>query len=195
MILTVQERVQLMLDFAQVDLDQLRAGDWLNLREDLLVFIQGTRQEGPVGEAMPIWDTGGLIGVPLTHPLPQEMTAEEVHALQAEVRSFLQAMIPSSEELQRMPMAGMAVLPTARVKFVFHRVGLIQVIGSTREAVLLTLGWLITSLPPDSLLRCPECAAVVLRHRKNQDYCSRRCVTRVNQRHRRAPKRPPAATS
>jgi hypothetical protein len=192
--LTVQERIRLMLDFAGMELDQLRAGDWMNLREDLLAFIMGIRQEGPVAMTMPVWDTGGVLAVPLTHPMPQELTPEEFQALQAEVRSCLQSMILPADMVRQTPTAGMAVIETEKPKFVFHGSGLLQVIGSTREAVLVTLGLLINKLPPDTLLRCPECATIFFRNR-SQRYCSRRCVNRVNQRDLRAAKRQLASTA
>jgi hypothetical protein len=188
--MAVRERVQLMLDFAQCDLAQLRAGDWLNLREDLSAFLTGARPQ-EANQEIPVGQTRGVLAIPLTRPLPQEMTEEALHALQAEVRSSLRGLIPAVEEGWQGLMTGMASFETAPLRLTFLQRGLVTVSGPTRDAVLLTLGLLITQLPLDALLRCPECATVCFRNR-NQVYCTRRCVNRVNQRSRRARKGQPA---
>jgi hypothetical protein len=115
---------------------------------------------------------------------------EPLQALQTEVRGFLNSYIPQDRVLQARTMVGEAEVPLGRrARLVFERRGLITVVDSTPKAVLAMLGLLLTlGLPSHALLRCPECDRVVLRHRKNQDYCSQRCVTRVNQRQRRAVK-------
>ena len=57
--------------------------------------------------------------------------------------------------------------------------------GSTRDTFLLTLFFLLAREPTDKIRMCPECHALFLRVRKQQ-YCSRRCVKRVNMRTWRA---------
>lgn len=183
----VQQRVQLMLDFAQKDLDQLRAGDWLNLREDLEVFILGKRADAQVPWGLPVSDTARIRTAPLLQPSLDEMTPKAVQALQAEVRSFFDSWIPQNKRIREETRLGEASVQTGPVRVVFERRGVVTVMGPAREAILLPLGFLLWQLPPDALSRCPECAAIFFRTRK-QRYCTRRCVNRVNQRTARAKK-------
>jgi hypothetical protein len=177
-----------MLDFAQMDLAQLRAGHWLNLREDLEAFILGTRAKIPAPSGRATAETAPVRTTPLMEPTPQEMSPEAFQALQAEVRGFFDNLIPKNKGVREHTLLGEADLRTGPLRVIFDRRGLVTVVGSTRDSVLITLGLLLGRFPPHALLRCPECDTIVFRDRKNQDYCSRRCVTRVNQRHRRVTK-------
>jgi hypothetical protein len=184
---TARERVQLMLNFAQNDLEPLRAGDWLNLREDLEIFILGKRADAQVPWGQPVSDTARIRTAPLLQPSLDEMTPEAFQALQAEVRDFFDSLIPRDKRFREHTRLGEASVQTGPLRVVFERRGLVTVMGPAREATLLLLGFLLGQLPPDALSRCPECEAIFFRTRK-QRYCIRRCVNRVNQRTARAKK-------
>src|SRR5215471_1040577 len=89
---TAAERLQFVIRFAQMDLDALRPGDWLNLRDDFLTFF------GRRGQREPLAGRGGILTSPLDHPLPEEYSEENFRALQAEVHHILSCLVPPTGE-------------------------------------------------------------------------------------------------
>src|SRR2546421_7825825 len=85
---TTAERVQFVIRFAQTDLDTLRPGDWLNLRDDLKTFLGcNPAQRGTLA------DRGGILAFPLQHPLPDEFSEDDFRALQKEANVILQSQV------------------------------------------------------------------------------------------------------
>jgi len=175
------DKLQFAVRFVQMDLDRLRPGDWLNLREDLETFGYGTRaaETSPWGRALS--DTVRIRSNNLMGPAFNEMTPKEIHELQAEVRAFFDGYLPRNQELREKTLLGEGDFTTQRIRWAFERRGLLTISGSVRDAVLLTLGLVLWALPPAPVLRCPECGALFYRVRKQQ-YCSRACVQRVSSR-------------
>jgi hypothetical protein len=155
---TAKNRLQFAVQFATLDLDRLREGDWLNLRDDFRDFLAGHRPEGA--------------------PLSIDYSEEVVRALQRDVRTLLRQLAGQSTDLN-------APLEVRFKLDVFwmrennqDRKSLLVVNGSFRDRVLWTLSHLIGDAPTDAIRACPECGTLFYRVRKQQ-YCSPRCVKRV----------------
>jgi hypothetical protein len=164
---TAAERLKFAISFAQLDLDRLRPGDWLNLRDDLTTFL-GLQ----VGRRRPVADTGGVLVAGLDGPQPEDLSIDDFRRLQAEVRSILAEQVdvqPTGEHIAsfRAIQAEYAVLPWA-----------IYIRGPVHDMTLLTLMHLLFRQPTAPIRRCPECQTIFYRVRK-QRYCSRPCVHRT----------------
>jgi hypothetical protein len=179
---TAEERIRFVIRFASTDLEQLRPGDWLNLRDDLQAFLaldQVVIVEGP---------------------RPQDYTADDFRALQVEVREFLSGLVQARKPSGHWPLAHHSKFITFQhlayyvtpLDAIGHpgrtRLG---VQGSTRDAFWSVFIFLLWDEGIERLMACPECGTIFYRNRK-QRYCTRRCVDRVNQRSFRASKRQPA---
>ena len=73
-----------------------------------------------------------------------------------------------------LPLAGEVLLGPSGVRPV-------QVIAPLRMLFFWYLFWLLLAEPPDRIQRCPECATIFFRVKK-QAYCSRTCGNRATQR-------------
>jgi hypothetical protein len=165
---TVKERLEFAIRFAQLDLDRLRPGDWLNLRDDLRAFL-GQQ----VGQMRSVTDTGGVLVSGLDDPQPEDLPIDDFRHLQAEVRSVLAERVdvqPTGERIAspRAIHAEYAVLPHA-----------IYAKGPVHDMTLLTLMHLLFRHRAAPIGRCPECQTIFYRVRKQQ-YCTRACVHRAN---------------
>lgn len=179
-----------MIRLATLDFDRLRAGDWLNLREDLEQFLVGER-----GQELTLRNLGGILVSPLHPPLPKELTEEEFLMLQAQTRAILfrisQAQVPAD---------GVRVWEVKPIELKFLRFAVVPVqsfallstIGSVRDTFLIRLIFLLRQQPFGKLLLCPTCNTIFSKKGK-QKYCSRTCVNRASQRRfverKKAPKR------
>ena len=159
---TADERLRFALEFSQMDLDVLREGDWLNLRDDLRAFVwlgagEHTRD-----------DLAGVVTVPLAKPLPQDMTEPDFRALQREAWSFFGGVVTIQGPLQ------VCYLQEGSR-------GVLHFMGSAPDMFLIRLAYLLDQQTTDRILKCPECEKRFLKIRK-QKYCSRACVNRANKR-------------
>lgn len=175
--MTAQDQLRFAVRFAQLDLDRLRPGDWLNLRDELADFLHGTRPTL----------AGGIVTMVTESPFPQKYPDENFRELQKEVRGLLAGLVGTRErggEIPQMPIrAEFALLPTDDLGVPGRCV--LQVMSSVRDVFLLTLMHLITQGNTSPVRRCPECQTFFYRIRR-QRYCSRRCVNRANKRAWRA---------
>jgi len=179
MTLTAKERLQIIINFARMDLDRLRPGDWLNLREDLQAFIVGVRSDGAQGPTIPTWDTGGFYVTNIDGESPKEMTIEAFQALQVEVRTLLADVFPLPSAEPRVPVHFFS--PWVQPKIFAVGPGYFVGRGTPRDCTLFVLGHLLQKLPKNSVRHCPECTLPFVRIRKQQ-YCTRRCTNRANMR-------------
>jgi hypothetical protein len=172
------ERLHFAVRFAQMNLATLRAGDWLNLREDFLAFLGQSRDPA---RWLTISDKGGLVTCAWEEPLPQNFSEQDFRALQKEVRTVLHAaagdnmgeqppIIGVKTELRVQPLDGRAFNPGGYVTNIF---------GPTRDMFLFVLLDVLRHEPPDRILRCPECQTLFVRA-YTQVYCSRRCTNRAS---------------
>src|SRR5262249_9087918 len=119
-------------------------------------------------------------------------SVEDVRSLQADTLAWLQSLTaprdPGEGDLpHRLPLAGeVAFGPSGFMPA--------QVFAPLRTLFFWYLFWLLLAEPWDRIQRCPECATIFVRIKK-QAYCSRACGRRVTQRRwreRRAGSTPPA---
>jgi hypothetical protein len=179
------QRLQFVVQFAQMDLATLRPGDWLNLRDDLAAFLHGpwygldvTREPLPLDDA--------LLVRPTAPPYPDTYPEEAFQQLQAETRTLLYDMVLGTRDRTSAPLR---LLPLQVHLGAPSLDGLVPVSGqhalvaegSTRDVFLLLVFMLLKQVGSKRIVRCPECGTIFYRH-GNQDYCSRPCVNRVSQR-------------
>src|SRR5262245_57344365 len=77
---TEAERLQFVIRFAEMNLESLRQGDWMNLRDDLCAFF-ADMSEHPI------------ILFPMLPPLPQHFPEEDFRNLQADVRYIINNLV------------------------------------------------------------------------------------------------------
>lgn len=187
--ITPEDRLRFAVRFAQMDFDTLRAGDWLNLREDFIGFLMMTPGQPYITTPVTSIATPetspevfqplismGMVGIPDGESSPEDFSLNDFRALQADVRQWL-----SSLSYTQSP--GEAWLPPAIP--LQGRVALSQpasqVHAPLRDLFLWHLFLLLLQEPPDRIRCCPECETIFYRVKK-QAYCSRTCGNRVTQR-------------
>jgi len=159
---TADDRLQFALAFAELELDTLREGDWLNLRDDMRTFAW-------LGEGeQTLEDLGGVITFPVDRPLPQDLTKDNIRALQREAKNCFFSIATFQRPLR------------------FHYLrdgsrdgGVLAYMGNAPDMFLIRLVHLLGTA--DRIRTCPECNKLFLKIRK-QKYCSRTCVNKANQR-------------
>jgi hypothetical protein len=179
---TDAERLQFVIRFAQMDLDTLRAGDWLNLREDCMAFL-GIEVHGGLTAIQTPEESGRIVALPLHAPLPTEFAVEDCIALQADTRRILDEWVgPAPGEQGMLSPHDIHVLYTVtrtRSQTGASWVSWLQVQGTTRELFLIILLHLLGRESMDAIRHCPECGTIFYRVGKQQ-YCSRPCSNRAN---------------
>jgi hypothetical protein len=179
---TAKERLQFVICFAQKELESLRAGDWLNLREDCLVFL-GIKVQGAMRGIQLPQDSGGIIAMPLNSPFPMEFSVEDFKALQADTLRILDEWAgPAPGEQGRLSPHDIQALYTVtrtRSRTSDSWVSWLQVQGTTRDLFLLILFHLLGQESMDYVRRCPECRMIFCRIGKQQ-YHSKTCANRAN---------------
>jgi hypothetical protein len=168
--ITTTWRLQFAIRFAQMDLETLRPGDWLNLRDDLAVFLGyalGIYEREQKGEL----DTSDLQGT-----LPQAFTEADFRSLQADVKQVLQSLVHR----------GMVNLEPKEISAAYSLFNspngsfrVLRARGTTHDMFLLRLFFLLNQQPLDCIRRCPECSTIFYRIKKQQ-YCSRACTNKAN---------------
>jgi hypothetical protein len=179
--LTAEDPLRFVVQFTAMDLNHLRPGDWLNLRDDLQGFLNKSPSGVVVRAAIP--------------PSSADYTEDDFRALQREVRELLIDVVATRKRescAPSMPVLVHVIVSVAVMEGLFPgRPNVLLIEGVMRDVFL----WLVTYLlAQESIARialCPECQTIFYRNR-NQLYCTRRCVNRVNQRSWRAEKRHPA---
>jgi hypothetical protein len=173
---TPEERLKFVVKFAGMDLDHLRDGDWLNLREDLQTFVS-------VDQFI------------IEGPSPHEYTVDEIRALQQELQQVLGDLVAKREpsgnhwpltqytKLIDLKDLALGVTPLDPLGMPGHN--MLRAQAPARNVFFLHLFLLLCQQPTGRILRCPECGTIFFRV-KGQRYCTRRCVNRVNQRDMRA---------
>ena len=181
--MTDTERLQFLIRFAQLDLDALRPGDWLNLRDDLGGFLTGSVYGRYYADLADYEPMGGDIEIrPFDPPSPLEYPEEAFRDLQKETLHILESMVLEA----RAGRGTWAPIPV-QIRFAAPSLdGLVPVAGqhlliaegSTRDAFLLRVFTLLLRHPTNRIRRCPECDRIFYRVGKQQ-YCTRVCVNRA----------------
>jgi hypothetical protein len=177
---TAEDRLRFVVEFASMDLDRLRPGDWMNLKDDLQAFLC-------------------LDQVVVEGRRPQDFSPDEFRALQQEVQQVLRELVQHREPSGHWPLANHTTPFRVQVAYQvtpLDRLGrpgrnMLGVRGPTREVFLVVLSHLLWQEATERIVQCPECGTIFYRNHKRR-YCTRRCVDRVNQRSWRASKRQPA---
>jgi hypothetical protein len=210
-LVTQDARLQFVVAFAQLDLDTLSAGDWLNLREALSRFVYMMPGWGAPTKPITALDVAGgradlfqpmlslgLLGIvpdaedaEVVHPF-STWAVEDVRTLQADTLAWLQSftapIVPGEGFLPHaLPLSGKVSLSPHGPH--------VHVIAPVRMLFFWYLLWLLLAEPPDRIQRCPECETIFYRVKK-QAYCSRACGNRATQRRwreRHAGAAPPSA--
>ena len=187
-------RLQFAVEFAQLDLDALSPGDWLNLRADLCIFLHSDGTDTPkaqieklrAGTYAPHIGHGGIVAHAHPGPAIQELSVDALTALQAETLTLLTDVV-ESRILATGAKYQMHPVPISATTWAIssldgHPVSAgtlgrnaLAVQGPAREVFLLVLLLLLKDQPTDRVLRCPSCQLLFCRSGK-QVYCSRRCV-------------------
>jgi hypothetical protein len=176
MMMTDTERLQFVIRFAQMDLDTLRPGDWLNLKDDVGWFLTGSvfghnyPDDEPVGGDMEIR--------PLDPPYLEDYPQEAFRVLQEETLHILKYMIIERGAWAPIPIQIRLAAPSLDGLIPVTGQHLLIAEGPTRDAFLLRMLMLMARHPTNRIRRCPECDAIFYRVGKQQ-YCSRVCVNRA----------------
>jgi len=177
---TAEERLAFAVRFGETNLNTLRPGDWLNLRDDVDDFL---RPEGSLAA------TGGILAQ-WTGPDPRELTEKDIWDLQSTVQAILNGLVSGREMVQDTPPATdlgpQLQFPTLSYALVpapppFVGRTILYVSGSTQDVFLAILLHLLWREPTNKIRRCPECGGLFVRNRK-QRYCSQRCTKRATMR-------------
>ncbi len=176
------ERLEWAMDFTRLDLANLRAGDKLNLREDLALFL------GRVpGGYQPGRDIAGFVLSAIGNL--ENPTDDEIARLQSKARELLEAAVGRQKDhlkLRSLAKIRWQVVGDLAEGFFIH------LWGPYQELFLFLLGKLITDQRAGDFCRCSECSGLFLRRDGRQIYCLPRCRNRVSQRADRARKAPAA---
>lgn len=170
---TNQDRLNFVVDLAQKNLEGLRPGDLLNLRDDFVSFFakKGEDMRGPIGE----------IVLPFTKPLPQDFTVEDFESLQKDVYPILNEIVAGRDTgMPAAPVRKLESITLTALSFRMNGRSVLTAHGSTRDMFLLRLYLLLSREPVDRLLRCkaPDCDVIFYRKRK-QEFCSTKCTNRA----------------
>lgn len=180
--MTTTSRLKWALSFANDDLEELREGDWLNLRDDIGRFLG--------------------IGVSLSHTLPAfapavvgtqpaAMSEDAIRDLQAATR----ALIRNSAGGTRRPTSDAAAVYTGSATPIKTSVSwtlfgsapeqtpprmLVLCSGELRDVFLNQLVFLLLEAGPSNLRRCPApgCERIFWKFGRRK-YCSQRCTNRA----------------
>ena len=180
--------LQFAVAFAQMDLERLRQGDWLNLREEFEASLGRTSFIGASGNCILAHPTDPPMLPdfrPQDFPLPQDYTAQDFQKLQT-------MLLPHLQDESSGSTIPVGTAYTLAYQWVMHGLdrstpGRRQLIvsGVTSECFLRILTWLLEQEPPGRILACPECRTLFYRF-KQQAYCSRKCGNRLTVRNFRA---------
>lgn len=171
-----KDQLEFVLRFVNADLDHLRLGDWLNLREDFALFL-GCQGGAPTARVGPIQ------AMPLEPPFPQDMTPEDFKTLQSETREILTQFVKVRQDRRGQQgrtklSVEAALLPLEVLSPRFVGRSMLHLTGPTRDIFLTMVLLLFTFESTAKIGACPECERIMLRTKK-REYCSSRCQTRA----------------
>lgn len=165
--------------FAGDDLENYRAGDWLNAREDLLALLGWTPDMEPI-------DRGPALC--LTKELDQilNVSEDDLRVLHGDIYSILDSFVgPLPLNSTRFVRLGSGVDVKVRYSPDKKRSGAnLTIMGDFRDLVLHQF---VSHLIADGgarVIRCLGCDKIFYKHGK-QEYCSRTCTNRVMVRRKR----------
>jgi hypothetical protein len=187
---TSEDRLRFAIEFAQADIETMREGDQLNLRDDLAIFVQGSSDWRSV---RPDINTSPIESLLVAQTEPRKLPIENVVNLQREVQAILallahRSITPASARIEVMlivhPVDELSALYPAGTMLVGNRFPehlrvSLDVVGNVRDMFLYVLARVLAQPGMSDRVRiCPGCMKLFLKV-KRQKYCSQRCSNRV----------------
>lgn len=161
--LTPEVRIRWAVEFAQADLTGLRAGDWLNLADDMrrfcgeMALLPSVDMDPPsIPQGNALRDAAARFQQASRHLLDTVLAAQDGH---------------TSASLTPTPVATKLVFQLADGRLV-RRASMELV-----DVMVLLLASAFDAEPLDRVRRCPECGRLFARVRR-QTHCSRECINR-----------------
>jgi hypothetical protein len=188
--LPIRDRLPFAIRFANLEVEELRRGDWYNLFDDVIDFV-GFRTGRTLDEARLQARRVSVSPWPVSGNFSFKMNEDTIRTLHADVRQMLNGIMDMRENFdaqergQRPEREARPQVPEIHIKYwlywrdqdeeatLFHD-------GSLRDLFLSTLVFLLAR-DIAHLRRCPECQTIFYRVRK-QRYCTRTCTNRANMR-------------
>lgn len=171
---TTEDRLRFAIRFCQEDIGKMRAGDQINLREELSFFMYGAPMSATVATPAGViaFDGADISQLP----------NEEMSKLQAEVYEVLNSAASWGKQSNPRSLVKLnAPLPRHHISVDLELRGdLIGVHGSSRDCLLFILYRLLVQEPRmvQRISLCPGCGRIFYRI-KRQKYCSQRCSNRM----------------
>jgi hypothetical protein len=162
---TVEDRLRFAIEFSQKDLEQIRPGDLMNLRDDLYLFAF-TREPGDIFATTDEEDAD-----------IRNLSIEDLKALQRETQIALIHFASPSPAHRVSLLSGSQISVSLSLNRDDQR-KVLCVAGSPRDCFLMVLYLLLSKEPVGRIRICPGCSEVFYKVKK-QKYCSRRCSNRV----------------
>ncbi len=164
-----EQRLKFLVQFAQMDLDVLRPGSWMNLRDDLQVFLQGEPQRGDL--ITQLKDTS-----------MQEYPERAIKSLQGILKILVSQAADASEDRtgRLKKVFGIPTYLSVRADFhvIRHPGDFVQlaISGKLSDVFLFKTLFLLSLAPIEPIKECPECGKIFFRQDKRQKFCRRRCA-------------------
>src|SRR5262245_7218826 len=148
------DRMQFIVEFATMDLDRLRAGDWLNLQDDLKRFLQTIL--GPKG------------GILTMNPgrAADRLSSQQIRELQLDTKRVLQTLLetkaPEVDYSKEFP--GFKLTDRFRIEGTFAVVSaadqdrnVMVMFGGIRDRLLFTFMYELSQASTSQIKKCPRC--------------------------------------
>jgi hypothetical protein len=170
----------------QMDLNSLRPGHWLLLREDLTNFMILSDSMLIINKLDPWWETTppDVIAAVQTHTREFVLSWVTMHTEQREDYRADRQTSPDKPDTTTVQ-TGRGIQGEIRLEYqIITERGpdgvartMLHYHGAPQAAFLYAVQLHLKDAPPDAVRRCPECATLFVRVRK-QVYCSRACLNR-----------------
>ncbi len=175
---TAEERIKFAVSLATADLETLRAGDWLNLKEDLALYLHAEREIPQTLESL-----SGIVVSAIVPPLAQDYTRKDFLDLQEQIRKFLMP-IARSASTKKPAAARVQAIKAVALKLncaIIPAGSHAQIVasGPVRDCFLIRLFYLLGGKALGKILICSVfCGNLFYREGKIR-YCSRKCSNRL----------------
>ncbi|MBW1963416.1 MAG: hypothetical protein JRJ04_18415 [Deltaproteobacteria bacterium] len=181
-------RLKFAVEFTWMDLDQLRPGDWLNLRDDLKGFLGS-----PLDSAFYRREAYGIL---CECADLENLGREDIRELQSKLKTALGQIAKARVEIdedsvrigtgltQNVPIPSVSLRAVSHPKSPFvDRDASVVVIaeGTLQDVFMLKTFMLLSFRGPERIKLCPECGRVFYKIGK-QKYCTPQCVSRTTTR-------------
>jgi hypothetical protein len=175
--MSADDRLRFLVRFALLDLNALRLGDWLNLQDDMIRFVQSADRLSWDGVLPP------KVGIVVDPPPTLEAFQGTMRAVQPTLYHLLDTVavdLTAEGAIDPQCLLRQDRLPVPPGEFVFSP-GFRGVRGTLEQTMVRHAQDLIQDSPMQTLAHCRECGALFYRVRQ-QVQCSRACTNRVSKR-------------